>query len=93
MMQRFMRSNEMTYLEVAEFLENFIEDRGSNWALDDYLSATTFEDPYLQEVQRRVALLDSEFPADKVDHYCGPGGVEVIRQYIQELRSKAVDHL
>lgn len=78
----------MTYSDVATILENFIEGRGGKWDWDDYLSATKFDDPYLQQLQMRMALLDAEFPAEEKGHYCGPAGIEVIRRYIEELRGK-----
>lgn len=81
----------MTYLDVANVLENFIEGRDGKWDWDDYLSATTFDDPYVQQVQMRMALLDTEFPAEQKGHYCGPAGIEVIRHYVEELRTKATE--
>ncbi len=80
----------MTYLEVAQTLEDFIEGRGGEWAWDDYLTGTHFKDPYLKATQERMNGLSAEFPPLLKGYYCGPAGIEVIRTRIQELRTKAI---
>jgi hypothetical protein len=79
----------MTYLEVAQILEDFIEGRGGEWDWDDYVSGIKFDDLYLRSIQQRMALLTNEFPPTSKGHYCGPEGTEVMRRYVQELRVKA----
>ena len=78
----------MTYLEVAQTLENFLEGDGDKWDWDNYTLGTTFKDPYLLQLQARMASLGNEYPPVSRDHYCGPEGIVVIRGYIQELRTK-----
>src|SRR5579862_1384620 len=51
----------MTYREVADTLEAFVEGRGGQWDWDDYMSATFFADPYLKHVQERMIHLSNEF--------------------------------
>lgn len=80
----------MTYLEVAQALENFINDRGGEWDWDDFILGRTFSDPYLQQLQKRMSGLTDEFPPLSKGHYCGPEGIKVIRSYIDELRAKAL---
>ncbi|HMF65923.1 MAG TPA: hypothetical protein VK608_17675 [Edaphobacter sp.] len=79
----------MTHTEVADTLEAFINDQGGQWDWDDYISATIFSDPYLQEVQARMVHLSDEFPAEKGRGYCSPEGIDVIRGYIEDLRKLA----
>src|SRR5580698_6499545 len=53
----------MSYLEVAETLESFIEGRGGRWDWNDYISAVSFDDGYLKRLQARMDGLSNEFPA------------------------------
>jgi hypothetical protein len=78
----------MTYTQVANTLENFITGKCGNWDWDDYLN-TKFSDPYLVSVQVRMDGLPDEFPSPRNDHYTSPEGIDVIRNYINELRNKA----
>jgi len=78
----------MTYQEVADTLEAFIEGRSGQWDWDNYMSATFFTDPYLKEIQARMVHLSEEFPADKGKGFCNAEGVQVIRDYIKELRRR-----
>jgi hypothetical protein len=87
-LKRFFHPPEMTYSEVADLLGGFVEGTGGDWDWDNFFDAR-FEDPYLKSVQHRCAFLDREFPARKGQGYCGPAGIEVIRDYIEELRAKA----
>lgn len=77
----------MDQLEVAQVLENFVEDRGGPWDWDSYITGMRFKDPYLRSVQVRMSGLPNEFPPRVKGHYCGPEGVELIRAYIEELRA------
>ena len=78
----------MTYLEVADALEDFVEGRGRQWDWDNYMSYTSFEnDKYLEQLQERMIRLSDEFPCGKEGGYCGPEGIEVIRSYVRELRT------
>jgi hypothetical protein len=79
----------MNYEEVAVTLENFIDGGGSPWDWDVYTLGVSFEDPYLRNIQIRMANLGNQFPPLQKGHYCGPEGIEVIRCYIRELRAKA----
>jgi L-lactate dehydrogenase complex protein LldG len=78
----------MTYLEVADTLEDFVEKRGGQWDWDNYLSYTYFDnDKYLEQLQERMIHLSDEFPCGKEGGYCGGEGFEVIRSYVRELRT------
>ena len=77
------------YLDVADILESFVEGRGGQWDWDAYITAMTFSDPYLKEVQNRIVHLSDEFPTEKGMGYCNPEGFQIIRDYARELRSRA----
>ncbi len=80
----------MTYREVADTLEAFVDRRGGKWDWDNYMSATSFADPYLQHVQERMIHLDDEFPAERGKGFCNLEGMQVIRDYVRELRERAI---
>lgn len=79
----------MSYAEVADTLEAFLDGTGGQWDWDNYISATFFDDPYLQEVQRRMIYLSDEFPAQKGQGYCSPEGLTVIERYVVDLRHRS----
>ena len=81
----------MTYREVADTLEAFVEGRGGQWDWDDYMSLTFFADPYLKHVQERMIHLSNEFPAGRGQGFCNPEGLQVIRDYVTELRNRAAE--
>ncbi len=71
--------------EVAQILQNFLDGTGGKWDWGDFISATHFENAYLEKIRVRCALLDQEFPPTSRGWYCNEQGLEVIRAYIQEL--------
>jgi hypothetical protein len=79
----------MTYLEVAQTLENFIDGSGGRWDWDNYSLGASFKDAYLRDLQIRMANLGNEFPPLSKGIYCSAEGIEVIRGYIRELRARA----
>jgi hypothetical protein len=79
-----------TYGEVADTLEAFADGTSGQWDWDDYMSATDFCDPYLKEVQLRMIHLSDEYPAQRGQGFCSSEGIAVIRDYVSELRRRAV---
>ena len=78
-----------TYLDVAKMLEDFVDGAGGQWDLDDYTFAMSYSnDLYLQGVQGRMINLGTEFPSGGRG-YCGKDGIEVIRDYVRDLRHRA----
>lgn len=73
-------------MEVAKILEDFLEGRGSRWAWDDFTQGSSLENERLEQVRRRCARLDQEFPPDNPHEYCNEQGRKVIRDYIAALR-------
>jgi hypothetical protein len=80
-----------TYLAVASILEGFVEGTGGQWDWDAYITSMTFDDPYLREVQMRMIHLSDKFPVKKGMGYCGPQGLQVIRDYAKELRHRVAE--
>ena len=78
-------NDRLTREEVAQILQNFLDGTGGDWDWDDFASAITIEDPYLEKIRARCALLDREFPPARRSEYCNEQGIEVIRAYIREL--------
>ncbi len=81
----------MTYSEVADTLEAFVDGHSGQWDWDNYMSATFFSDSYLKEVQQRMIHLSEEFPAQKGQGFCNGEGIAVIRAYVRELRAKTAE--
>jgi hypothetical protein len=81
-MAQAMRTRE----EVAKIFEDFLSDRGGAWDWDDFISFS-LDDQELEAIRIRCARLDSEFRATEKGHFCGPGGLEIIRGYIRQLRA------
>ena len=81
-----MQKQKLSRKDVAQILEGFLDGTGHEWAWDDF---TTFplEDPELERIRIRCATLDSEFPPAEKGHFCGAGGLAVIRGYIRDLRA------
>jgi hypothetical protein len=75
----------MTYVEVAEILERFVDGTGGRWDWDNYC-ATRFRNSYLQDMQDRLCALTDEFPPANGIGYCSPEGNAVILAYATELR-------
>jgi hypothetical protein len=81
-----------TYTDVATMLENFVDGTGGQWDWDDYISLLSYpDDPYLQGVQERMINLSNEFPSGGKS-YCGEEGLEVIRDYVRDLRHRAAEY-
>ena len=82
---------QMTYGEVADVLERFAEGKGNKWDWDDFTSGPILDDAFLKEIQTRCCTLGAEFPPERKGSYCGPGGLDVLRGYVKELRVRSLD--
>ena len=82
------RKVHLTREQVATTIEAFLDGSGGPWDWDDFTSFS-ITDPRLDEIRARCDGLSAEFPATEAGHYCGPGGVEVMRGFIRELREKS----
>lgn len=81
------KKSNISKLEVAQILQDFLDGTGQPYAWDDFTLGTSFEDSYLDRIRVRCLRLSEEFPPARRDHYYGEQGLEVIRAYIRELKS------
>ena len=79
-------AKELTRLEVADLLEDFLNETGGPWDMDDFTTGMAFKDKRLQEIQIRCANLWREFPPLRETSYTNEHGIQVMRDYISELR-------
>jgi phosphatidylglycerol:prolipoprotein diacylglycerol transferase len=75
---------ELTRDQVAVILEHFVDGGGGAWDWDAYMFER-FSDPRLAHIQGHCMMLPDEFPTKS--GWCNEQGLEVIREYIRELRS------
>ena len=77
----------LSYQQVAQILEDFLEGKGKPLAWDGFTLGMSFADKYLEEIRVRCAGLSQEFPPDNPHHYCSEQGLSVIRDYVRRLKS------
>jgi hypothetical protein len=75
--------------QVAQILEDFPEGSGCKWAWDDYTLGMSFEDKDLEDIRLRCLGLSREFPPNNPNEYCNEQGFAVIRDYINQLRTRS----
>jgi hypothetical protein len=80
------RKYKRTPAEVAELLEAFVSAPGDPMAFDALISFP-IENEELEKIRSRCANLDSEFPAETKGQFCSEKGLEVIREFISQLRA------
>lgn len=80
------RKYKLSYKEVAQILENFLEVKGNPSARDGFTLGMSFEDEFLEGIRKRCTGLNEEFPSNNPHEYCNEQGREVIRDYIKQLR-------
>ncbi len=80
------RRNKRTAAEVAVFIENFLERRGSEWDWDEFLTLP-IHDPHLDRIRERCRDLPRVFPSlDKKD-YCSEAGLLEMRRMVIGLKA------
>ena len=72
--------------QILDYIDHFLEDprAANNW--DEFLSIP-LESPQLEAIRLRVTLLPEIFPAGKGEGFCGPEGMEELRQTANTLRA------
>jgi hypothetical protein len=76
--------------EVANTIEAFVNGTGGNqWAWDGFTSIR-LDDPELEAIRKKIIALPVEFPPSNPREYCSAGGMEKMRQMVQDLRARAV---
>ena len=83
-MKLFGHRRKKTAKDVRDVLVRFLDGTAAPYEWDDFVSVT-IDDPRLEAIRERCDLLDVEFPPELPGHYCGDGGVEIMRRFIQEL--------
>lgn len=86
-MTPWIKKYKLSYPEVAQILENFLGGKGNPLAWDGFTLGMSFEDKYLEEIRIRCAGLSQEFPPNNPNEYCNEQGRDVIRGYIEQLRT------
>jgi hypothetical protein len=83
-MSLFSHSRKKTAKDVRDVLVRFVDGTAGPYEFDDFVSVS-IGDPRLDAIRERCDGLRAEFPPELPGHYCGEGGVEVMRRFIQEL--------
>ncbi len=80
-----MSSVQRTRLEVADIIEQFLNETGNKWDWDDFCSYR-ITDLELDSVRLRCAGLSDIYPPPNKEHYCSDAGFEIMRAMVTELR-------
>jgi hypothetical protein len=88
-MLSFGHRRKLTSKDVRDILVRFLDGTATPYEFDDFVSVP-IEDPRLDAISKRCDGLRTEFPPEVSGHYCGEGGVEVMRQFIRELENDVV---
>jgi len=80
-----MNKFDLTNMEVAQILEDFLKGDGGKWDWDDFTLGMSFANPLLESIRKRCANLGKEFPPSNPNEYCNEEGRDVIRDYIKQL--------
>ncbi len=78
--------NKRTRLEVSDILERFLEGKSNKYEWDDFL-CSPIRDRFLEDIRLKCADLRSEFPDKNSEKYCSEEGNEIMRKFVQRLRS------
>ena len=78
----------MTYNEVADIIERFVNGTGGALEWDGYTMGMKCEDPFLRTIQGRCRALWIEFSPAEKGHYTSAEGFSVLKDLIKELRSR-----
>lgn len=71
--------------QILDYIDHFLDDpRANDW--DEFLSIP-LESPELEAIRLRVTLLPEIFPVEKGSGFCGPEGIEELRQTASALRA------
>jgi hypothetical protein len=56
--------------EIAQILEDFLDEKGNDFDWDDFTHGTPLRDQRLESIRVRCAGLTQEFPPEKPSEYC-----------------------
>ncbi len=80
------KRNHISPVEMADIIERFIERKSAEWEWDDFISSP-INDPSLDKIRIHCSQLHNEYPSTKSGEYTNEKGLEILRQYIQQLRT------
>ena len=83
-MKLFGHRPKKTARDVRGILVRFLDGTATPYEFDDFVSVS-IGDPRLDAIRERCDRLRREFPPELPGHYCGEGGVEIMRGFIEEL--------
>lgn len=72
--------------EVADIIEQFLDGTGGVWDWDDFTTRPIADDE-LEAVRQRCSQLDEEFPSSEKNPFANPQVEQVLREYVNRLRS------
>jgi len=75
----------MTRDEVIRTIEQFIDGTTGDWDWDDFVIVAD-ADPILERARRRCVHVTELFPPEGPHQWCGPKGLDELRQVVHELR-------
>jgi hypothetical protein len=85
-MSSFDHRQKVTAKDVRDILVRFLDGSAAPNEFDDFVSIP-IGDLRLDAIRKRCARLWTEFPPETPGEYCGEGGVEVMKRFIQELEN------
>ena len=80
---------ERTPPEVAQYIDDFINESGDEWDWDDF-TTVPIRDPILDSIRQRCSEIADDNPPIQDGEWCSPAGREELRQILDELRVAAV---
>jgi hypothetical protein len=82
-----MKKYKLSNQEAAQILEDFLDGKGSQWTWDDFTLGMSFEDKRLEDIRNRCVGLSKEFPSNNPNECCNEQGRDVLRGYIEQLKT------
>jgi hypothetical protein len=80
------KHTKMTPSEVADVIESFITDTCGDWDWDDFIY-TPINDDKLNRIRIQCGEIALKYPPTEPGHYTNEEGINVLRQYVKELRA------
>jgi hypothetical protein len=75
----------LSKLEVAAYIEDFLNGKGGKWDWDDFTSVSIV-DPYLDSIRAHCDKLPSDYPIREKGKYCSSEGIKILEKYLIELK-------
>ncbi len=75
---------ERSRAEVAQYIDDFIDESGGDWDWDDFTSIQ-IRDPYLDSIRKRCCAIHDNNPPEVEGEWCSSDGRESLREILAEL--------